>query len=155
MLPWKSPPLKMTWDLRLWDRHREWWKIININKDNTFQLHSVFYSLALQEQMVKLAATPCLQQEAETTNCSEELLVNADGFFPYKKKDCNGSCTCKEYPRNITGETVCQDSFFSVLFVESNRSWKTKVKSNLSFPKCKSLTHYWKKCLCCRFLLKG
>lgn len=93
--------------------------------------------------MVKLAATLCLQQRAETANCSEELLLNADGFFPYKKKDCNGSCTCKEYPSNITRETVCQDFFFFLnAFVESNCSGKTKVKSNLSFPKCNSLTHY-------------
>lgn len=36
--------------------------------------------------MVKLAATLCLQQRAETANCSEELLLNADGFFPIQKE---------------------------------------------------------------------
>lgn len=59
--------------------------------------------------MVKLAVALRACSRELRQQCSQELLLNAGSLFPYKKKPCNASCTCKECPSNVTGETVCQD----------------------------------------------
>lgn len=71
---------------------------------------------------------------AETSHSKLFTRVIAECWwpFPWKKKGCNGFCTCKEFPSNTTEETVRQDFLFRALFVEYSSSCKTKVKSNLS-----------------------
>jgi len=160
MLLWKSPPFKKTWDLRLWDRHRGWWKIINTNKDNTFQLHVVFYSLAAWCSTGTNGKTGCnTVPTTESWNSKLFWRVITECWWVFshtKRKIAMVPAPAKSILATSPGKPCARTFFFFLnAFVESNCSWKTKVKSNLSFPKCNSLTHYWKKCLCCRFLLKG